>query len=1444
MVLITASLPVEADGVQSPGFQEDWIDIAPPNGFSAGFAYPPINNRTEYHFRVNTLNGSPGYWRLWVTPDSDSAAYQVEVWAMDASGNRISGPSGGEKGDCGGTVKAIDVLIPNAEGAPVYLGIKVKADFIICNPEDPDRMTAISNFSLGWSYLGDSAPPTETPTPTISPTPGPCNILLTASPSHIAPGGSSSIVLKATDRNGQPISNAIGSYDIISGPGMVGGGESVTDEQGNLEFEYQSPQDVGGASSVTIEARVDGCDKTTTVQVLFGATPTSTITDTPTLTPTVGNITITPEVLPSATPSSTPEDDVGLEEADMSLDRVVILQAIEGGELVGGRTIGVRIYLNILANRPVEIEYLAIVDGAQVSNGKKTLTRVSHLDIFLPDYVSSWRQDQDHTLDLTLTLLQSHGRSLPVPVVIQHQEQFTTSHSQPLNVLYSSIDNFVGTYDVHNLATKAKPFFEQVYPIPYSLRVRNVVYLIPPSEDVLFSSLKAAKLVEEVRRHYNSERCRDSSGNLISPCIVPKADLSVGLFREGAHGDGLYGFAYKIHRRYWRSALNDDTNHFNISHEIGHLYGLDDEYSNPLFGIFGTHSYGVKIPQGLLSLMNGRIIIHSGNYINFMGNAGHGSLITWVNSNTWNTLLGELHGARASLLVSKSASIPLPMQGTVTTEREGTALMVSGVMSQAGEVEILNADLLKRYEPLSLPEGDFILQALDSSGDVLAYDSFSAEFSDQYSIDEDIAPFMVILPIDDPDQVVELQLLQSGQKVASLVRSPSIPTVSFDPLPKFSGEKVALNWTATDPDGDEIRSTLFYSSDGGQVWQVVGVNLEKTQVEIDPGMLSGGEGRFKVIVSDGLNEAYAVSDIVTLPDQAPVATIELPWGDTFASEEAAYLTGYGYDLEDGEIPNSQLRWKDGDGQEISHGSVLEILGLPEGEHQFVLTVVDSSGHSSQKQVTISVLPPEEGEGLLSFLAREWKSAAFVLGALGWILNIVVLLTIILFFKGQTWAKALMIGLVFLLFMLTVAAGVLGVMVFTGEGLKLPIGRSLGGSNRESGVVISTPLPDRPLEDFQAQAATPLPMIDPTGTPTADPTPEASPIPPKLPDSWQIALVDPGEHVGEFPSIALDPRGMPHISYSYYTTEGPDPDYDLRAAHFNGTEWLVETIDSESVRGWFTSLAYDRKGHPHIAYYDVYGGDVRYAYHDGVIWKKEAIDLGGKVGYYASLVLDSLDQPHVSYWFVDEGDVRYAFGENLSGELAWSIQDVDQEDNIGENISLALDSKDRPHISYYDRTHGDLKYAYMAESGWIVTVVDSTGDVGIHTSIEVDQFDHIHIAYFDYSNADLKYATFDGEKWFITTVDSAGNVGRSAALALDSFGRPFISYYDLSNYNLKIALFDGSAWLRGVVGPLGTVRGSEGTSLVLDDQGCPHIVYYTLDGLTYAYSPSDPTSKPE
>ena len=88
--------------------------------------------------------------------------------------------------------------------------------------------------------------------------------------------------------------------------------------------------------------------------------------------------------------------------------------------------------------------------------------------------------------------------------------------------------------------------------------------------------------------------------------------------------------------------------------------------------------------------------------------------------------------------------------------------------------------------------------------------------------------------------------------------------------------------------------------------------------------------------------------------------------------------------------------------------------------------------------------------------------------------------------------------------------------------------------------------------------------------------------------------------------------------------------------------------------------------------------------------------------------------------------------------------------------LLLDRAGNPHISYYDATNGNLKYAVKDGSQWTNITVDSTGNVGYSTSIALDGNENPSISYYDGGNKRLKFATKTGSSWTTVIVDSVGS----------------------------------------------------------------------------------------
>jgi len=228
------------------------------------------------------------------------------------------------------------------------------------------------------------------------------------------------------------------------------------------------------------------------------------------------------------------------------------------------------------------------------------------------------------------------------------------------------------------------------------------------------------------------------------------------------------------------------------------------------------------------------------------------------------------------------------------------------------------------------------------------------------------------------------------------------------------------------------------------------------------------------------------------------------------------------------------------------------------------------------------------------------------------------------------------------------------------------------------------------------------------------------------------------------------------------------------------------------------------------------------------WANEVVDSEGDVGRYSSLALDSSDNPHISYFDQTNCDLKYA----CWGGFNWQMETVDSVGHVGWYTSLALDSAGNPHISYYDATFGNLKYARWDGSSWQIETVDGLiskqSNVGYYTSLALDSSDYPHISYHDVSNGNLKYTNWDGAAWQTETVDGHMSllldVGLRSSLALDSSDYPHISYHGYTNEHLKYARWDGSSWHIEAIDDIGDYTQ---ISLALNSLDLPHISY--LDG---------------
>ena len=223
---------------------------------------------------------------------------------------------------------------------------------------------------------------------------------------------------------------------------------------------------------------------------------------------------------------------------------------------------------------------------------------------------------------------------------------------------------------------------------------------------------------------------------------------------------------------------------------------------------------------------------------------------------------------------------------------------------------------------------------------------------------------------------------------------------------------------------------------------------------------------------------------------------------------------------------------------------------------------------------------------------------------------------------------------------------------------------------------------------------------------------------------------------------------------------------------------------------------------------------------------ETIDSDDIVGEYTSIAIDSNAYTHISYFDSTNSDLKYA---KYNG--SWYIETIDSDGIVGEYTSIGIDSNDSIHISYYDNTNSNLKHAKYNGS-WYIETVDSAFDFGKYTSIYIDSNDSIHISYFDDTSNDLKYAKYN-DSWYIETVDNSGDIiGQYTSLVVDSNNYTHISYWDATNDNLKYAKYNGS-WNLETIDSEGLV--GRYTSIDIDSNDYIYISYYDMSNNSLKYA---------
>ena len=141
-------------------------------------------------------------------------------------------------------------------------------------------------------------------------------------------------------------------------------------------------------------------------------------------------------------------------------------------------------------------------------------------------------------------------------------------------------------------------------------------------------------------------------------------------------------------------------------------------------------------------------------------------------------------------------------------------------------------------------------------------------------------------------------------------------------------------------------------------------------------------------------------------------------------------------------------------------------------------------------------------------------------------------------------------------------------------------------------------------------------------------------------------------------------------------------------------WLITTVDGNMIDrvnvGIWNSIAIDSNGNPHISYNSNLGGgggSLKYTYYNGTSWVINTIS--NLKSSCSKLILTKSNSPLIVYEDVTTGNFKYAYFEGKK----WIINNIDTVDGVGQWISLTLNAKGIPYVSY-STANSKIKYSYL------------------------------------------------------------------------------------------------------------------------------------------------------
>lgn len=315
----------------------------------------------------------------------------------------------------------------------------------------------------------------------------------------------------------------------------------------------------------------------------------------------------------------------------------------------------------------------------------------------------------------------------------------------------------------------------------------------------------------------------------------------------------------------------------------------------------------------------------------------------WVSDYTYLRLLNKLRYI---------ADQPAPPSKLPLTTTQQSYIYVSGTISDTTGTLNPTYVLTQPVGTDDLPgTGPYALELRNGSNQVLFTRYFDLE--ETHHPESGIPGFNQVIPYDPRTQ--SLVLREGNQILATLNRSahaPSVTIIKPQAGAHWNGARQVV-WQGSDADGDKLAYAVHYSTDNGQTWLPLAVDVLTDTLNIDANFLSGSRNCLvRVIASDGLNTSIAVSGVFGVDPHMPSVTITS--NPQTMENRQVILNGDGFDADDGPLPEQNLVWSSDRDGVLGSGRTLVTTQLSLGHHTITLTGTDADHNQVTAKVQVQI----------------------------------------------------------------------------------------------------------------------------------------------------------------------------------------------------------------------------------------------------------------------------------------------------------------------------------------------------------------------------------------------------------------------------------------------------------------------------------------------------------